>query len=168
MLAPKVAGVVNLDEATRDLTLDFMVLFGSGAGAFGNVGQADYAAANAFLDGYAAYRNELVSRGERLGRTVSIAWPLWRDGGMQVDAAGARQHREAGMLPLATSADCRRSIRPLAAGDDGIAVLSGELAALRAHLRAAPVRAQARRKRHRPRPRRDRSACCWPRRRCTG
>ena len=48
VLAPKVAGVVNLDAATRDLTLEFMVLFGSGAGSFGNVGQADYAAANAF------------------------------------------------------------------------------------------------------------------------
>ena len=100
VLTPKVMGVANLDQATAGLTLDFMVLFSSGSGAFGNVGQVDYAAANAFLDGYAAYRNELVSRGERFGRTISIAWPLWRDGGMQVDAALVRQQREAGVLPL--------------------------------------------------------------------
>ena len=87
VLAPKVAGIVNLDAATRDVALDFMVLFGSGAGALGNVGQADYAAANAFLDCYAAYRNEQVRRGERRGQTLALDWPLWRDGGMQVDAA---------------------------------------------------------------------------------
>ena len=68
------------------------------------MGQGDCAAANAFLDRYATHRNALVSRGERWGRTVSIAWPLWREGGMQVGAAVMRQlQREAGMLPLATT-----------------------------------------------------------------
>jgi len=72
VLRPKVLGAVNLDEATADLTLEFMVLFGSVSGAFGNVGQADYAAANAFLVTMPRNRNELVRYGERWGRTVSI------------------------------------------------------------------------------------------------
>ena len=134
VLAPKVLGVVNLDQATADLTLEFMILFGSGAGAFGNVGQSDYAAANAFLSSYAVWRNELVGRGERWGRTVSIAWPLWRDGGMQVDAAVARRHREAGVLPLETAGGLQAFYRALAAREAEIAVLSGELSLLRAHL----------------------------------
>ncbi|SEO31612.1 KR domain-containing protein, partial [Bradyrhizobium sp. OK095] len=134
VLAPKVAGVVNLDEATADLTLEFMILFGSGAGAFGNVGQADYAAANALLAEYAAWRNEQVRRGERWGRTVSIAWPLWRDGGMQLPEASERQQRQMGLHPLATEAGLEAFYRALA-GESGegdeIAVLSGEAGALR-------------------------------------
>ena len=93
---------------------------------------------------YAAHRNELVSRGERWGRTVSIAWPLWRDGGMQVDAAMARQHREAGMLPLETASGLQAFYQAFAADDDEIAVLSGELSWLRAHLAAAGARRSGR------------------------
>ena len=52
----------------------------------GNPGQADYAAANAFMDAYAKYRNDLVVSGQRQGRTLSINWPLWQEGGMRVDA----------------------------------------------------------------------------------
>ena len=128
------SGVVNLDEATRDLTLDFMVLFASGAGAFGNVGQGDYAAANAFLDGYAGYRNGLVRHGERWGRTVSIAWPLWRDGGMQLPEATLQRHRAAGLEALASADGVAAFDRALAAEGDGIAVLSGEESVLRAQL----------------------------------
>jgi polyketide synthase PksN len=51
VLSPKVAGVVARDAATRDAALEFMILFGSGSGALGNVGQADYAAGNAFMAG---------------------------------------------------------------------------------------------------------------------
>ena len=137
VLAPKVAGVLNLDEATRELTLEFMALFGSGSGAFGNVGQADYAAANAFLGGYAAYRNGRVSRGERWGRTVSIAWPLWRDGGMQLAEAASRQQQEAGLVPLATVDGLQAFYRALAADADEVLVLSGQEAALRAQLAPA-------------------------------
>ena len=54
VLAPKVAGLLALDAATRDQELDFFVLFSSLTAVFGNVGQADYAAANGFMDAYAA------------------------------------------------------------------------------------------------------------------
>ena len=60
VLAPKVAGLVNLDQASKDCNLDFLILFSSVAGAFGNPGQADYATANAFMDAYAKYRESLV------------------------------------------------------------------------------------------------------------
>ena len=91
VLAPKVAGVENLDRATSHRPLDIMILFSSMAGALGNVGQADYAAANAYLDAYAAQRG---------GRTISINWPLWAEGGMGVDAEteralAQRRHRSA-------------------------------------------------------------------------
>ncbi|WP_257389276.1 SDR family NAD(P)-dependent oxidoreductase, partial [Tahibacter caeni] len=87
VLAPKVAGTWHLDQATRALDLDFFAAFSSIASAFGNAGQADYAAANGFLDEFARWREARVAAGERRGRTVAIHWPLWRDGGMRLDAA---------------------------------------------------------------------------------
>ncbi|MEA2464497.1 MAG: polyketide synthase PksL, partial [Acidobacteriota bacterium] len=87
VLAPKVAGTLNLDLATKGAGLDFFVLFSSFAAAMGNVGQADYAVANAFMDHFAAYRNRQVEAGERHGRTRSINWPWWEAGGMRIDSA---------------------------------------------------------------------------------
>ena len=77
VLAPKIEGLMHLDEATQSIGLDCFIVFSSVAGALGNVGQVDYALGNAFMDRYAHYRNELVSRGLRSGRTLSVNWPLW-------------------------------------------------------------------------------------------
>ncbi len=45
--------LINLDEAAKDVRLDFFILFSSLAGGMGNPGQAGYAATNAFMDVYA-------------------------------------------------------------------------------------------------------------------
>src|SRR5213076_836806 len=104
VLAPKVTGTFNLDQASRDVELDFFVLFASIVGAMGNVGQADYAAANGFMDQFAAYRNRQVAAGQRHGRTRSINWPLWQAGGMAVDPASREALQQAtGMQPMQTA-----------------------------------------------------------------
>jgi acyl transferase domain-containing protein/thioesterase domain-containing protein/acyl carrier protein len=103
VLAPKVAGLVHLDEATSELDLHALICFASTAGAHGNPGQAGYAAANAFMDAYAAYRNTLVASGHRRGRTLSIDWPLWENGGMRPSKAAVQRMRRAGATPMATS-----------------------------------------------------------------
>ncbi|HEU4816168.1 type I polyketide synthase, partial [Janthinobacterium sp.] len=103
VLVPKVDGLVHLDNATRHLRLDYLVCFSSLAGAYGNVGQADYAAANAFMDAYATYRNGLVASGQRHGHTLSVNWPLWRDGGMRLDTGTEQAMLQAtGMALLGT------------------------------------------------------------------
>lgn len=56
VLKPKVAGAANLDELTRQFDLDYFVLFSSVAAMIGNIGQANYVAANAFLEGLARRR----------------------------------------------------------------------------------------------------------------
>ncbi|WP_410511159.1 SDR family NAD(P)-dependent oxidoreductase [Paenibacillus sp. BR2-3] len=85
VLQAKIQGLVQLDRATQDDKLDFVVAFSSIAAITGNIGQSDYAYANAFMDYYAAYRHHLVQSGQRYGKSISINWPLWKDGGMSVN-----------------------------------------------------------------------------------
>ena len=103
VFAPKVSGLMLLDEASRDETLDFFILFSALASMIGNPGQADYAAANGFMDAYALHRAELVSRGKRQGRTLVMNWPLWREGGLTVheDIVGIML-ANTGMKPMET------------------------------------------------------------------
>ncbi|GFE86014.1 SDR family NAD(P)-dependent oxidoreductase [Steroidobacter agaridevorans] len=108
VLEPKVTGTVNLDAATQDINLDFLVLFSGGAAVHGNPGQADYAAANGFMDQFAAHRNQLVAANARHGQTLSINWPLWRDGGMTIDPQHLQAlQRSTGMHPMQTQTGLR-------------------------------------------------------------
>ena len=103
VLAPKAQGVENIDKFTRNERLDYFVLFSSIAGIAGNFGQSDYACANAFLDGFAQYRNKLVKDGKRYGKTISINWPYWAEGGMALDKRLQEAMAEqGGIVPLST------------------------------------------------------------------
>ncbi|WP_341849651.1 type I polyketide synthase [Thermoflavimicrobium dichotomicum] len=139
VLAPKVRGLVNLDLASKDLPLDFFILFSSGVGAKGNVGQADYAVANAFLDAYAKYRNSLVASRQRQGKTLSINWPLWKEGGMQVDHETEKMMRQTtGMTAMQTSTGIQALYQALASGKDQVMVMVGELERLKQAVKVEP------------------------------
>ncbi|WP_408895214.1 SDR family NAD(P)-dependent oxidoreductase [Paenibacillus taichungensis] len=108
VMSPKVDGLFYLDEATKHYRLDFFLLSSSIAGSLGNAGQADYALANAFLDVYSDYRNRMVHLRERTGKTLSINWPLWADGGMQIsDAHRELVQKKTGMIPMDTASGIR-------------------------------------------------------------
>ncbi|MGF1429071.1 type I polyketide synthase [Kitasatospora sp. LaBMicrA B282] len=79
VLLPKTRAVQNLDELTADLDLSAFVLYSSAGNLIPNVGQAAYAAGNAYLDAFAEHRR---ARGKV---ATSIAWGAWAGRGMAED-----------------------------------------------------------------------------------
>ena len=171
VLSPKVLGVANLDHATADLTLEFMVLF-----CFRSGGVRQCWAGG--LRGGQCVPRAVMRRiamdgqpGERFGpdgvdRLAAVARRRHADG-CGVGAATSRGER-------AAAGDGKRAAGVLpgpGGGDDEIAVLSGEVSLLRAHLSgcerafepspSAPERRSIRLRRRSIR-------TCWRRRRCTG
>lgn len=126
VLAAKVTGTFNLDLTTQDLGLDFLVLFSSMSAAFGNPGQVDYATGNSFMDAFAAHRNELASEGKRSGRTLSLNWPLWEEGGMALsDTHKALMRQAMGACPLPTPDGLAAFYQGLDSGHGQLLVLYG-------------------------------------------
>lgn len=135
VLKPKAAGAAALDEATREESLDWFIVFSSTAGLFGSAGQADYAFANALLDAWSHRREVLRTRGERSGRTVTINWPLWADGGMG-GAAGAAKAAAFGLEVLDADSGLALLDRALSCGEVQVFACKARRATLRAQLLA--------------------------------
>ena len=84
VMRAKVTGSWILHTLTEKRTLDFFVLFSSAASLLGSAGQANHAAANAFVDGLAHYR-----KAEGLP-ALSINWGPWAE----VGAAARHDHSD--------------------------------------------------------------------------
>nr|ARV85761.1 PieA2 type I PKS [Candidatus Streptomyces philanthi bv. triangulum] len=135
-LQPKTHTAWHLHQLTQHTPLDFFILFSAAGGVLGSAGQANYAAANGYLDALADYR-----RGAGLP-AVSMAWGLWEEtsemtGGLGDE--GLARLRRAGVLPL-SSAD-GLALFDLALGQDRPLVLPVrlDLAAMRARPGARPA-----------------------------
>ncbi|MEV6166560.1 type I polyketide synthase, partial [Streptomyces sp. NPDC052052] len=120
---PKARAAWNLHRATEKLGPAAFVLFSSAAGTLGNPGQANYAAANVFMDALSHHR-----RARGLPAT-SLAWGLWEEASGMTGHLDATQRGRvvghAGMTPLTT--------------DHGLALLDTALRLDHAFLLPAPL-----------------------------
>jgi acyl transferase domain-containing protein/NAD(P)-dependent dehydrogenase (short-subunit alcohol dehydrogenase family)/acyl carrier protein len=99
VFAPKMDAAWNLHQFTRDRDLAAFVLFSSISGILGNPGQANYAAANTFLDALAQHR-----RANGLAAS-SLAWGYWEEkSGIsgRLTPMDAGRMRRAGILPISS------------------------------------------------------------------
>ncbi|KTD60812.1 SDR family NAD(P)-dependent oxidoreductase [Legionella shakespearei] len=84
VIKSKIQGTETLDEVTKELALDFFVSFSSMSAVYSNVGQADYCMANTFVDYFTDYREGLVNKGLRQGKSMTLNWPLWEVDGLSL------------------------------------------------------------------------------------
>ncbi|WP_447930839.1 type I polyketide synthase [Sphingopyxis fribergensis] len=100
VMRPKVAGTLALEEALKGQKPEFIMLFSSISAFAGLPGQADYAAANAFLDAYAQSR-----LGEDGTRVLAVGWSPWREVGMAAALGGKPNDSVMGQLPEGKKVD---------------------------------------------------------------
>ena len=132
-LAPKVDGAWNLHELTAELDLAEFVVFSSVAGLLGAPGQANYAAANRFMDALCSARRAAGLAG------TSLAWGLWAEqSGMTGHLGEVDLQRLArqGIAPLETEQGLELFDRARAVGAPLTVPARFELGALREGARA--------------------------------
>ncbi|WP_066368501.1 type I polyketide synthase [Herbidospora mongoliensis] len=121
VLRPKADAAVNLHELTAGLDLSMFVLYSSVSATFGTGGQANYAAANSFLDALAVHRRSLGLPGQ------SLAWGMW-----------AQASAMTGGLGDADLARVRTLSRPMPT-PQALALFDRALTLPRAHLMPIPI-----------------------------
>ncbi|MFK0256349.1 type I polyketide synthase, partial [Streptomyces sp. NPDC090445] len=114
VLRAKAVSASNLHELTAELGVELsaFVLFSSMTGTIGAAGQANYAAANAYLDALAEQR-----RAAGLAAT-SIAWGPWAEGGMAADEALEARMRRDGVPPMKAQSAIRALRQAVGMADD--------------------------------------------------
>lgn len=138
IVAPKIDGLLALDEVLSGEPLRFFVAFSSIAAQFGNRGQSAYAAANRYMDSWCAWREGERAAGRRSGIGRSIDWPLWADGSMAADRESQEAAQAAGFVPLPADAAWTALEAALTGEAAVVTVLYGDRGKLR-RLLAPPV-----------------------------
>jgi enoyl-CoA hydratase/carnithine racemase/NAD(P)-dependent dehydrogenase (short-subunit alcohol dehydrogenase family)/acyl carrier protein len=121
VLQPKVTGARALARATAGLELDVVVFFSSAQSFVGNIGQANYAAASTFLDGFAS-----AMGAHRRYPVVVVNWGFWSEAGAVANERYRQLLARQGVYGL-KSADALATLEEvLASGWEQAAIVSAE------------------------------------------
>lgn len=121
VLRPKVAGALRLAEATNADELDWVIYFSSAASVLGSPGQANYCAANAFLDSFGAAQRAA-------GRPVIVVnWGAWADAGLAAGTGGAQSRLAAAYAAIDPDAGIEALAAIVRAGRPRTVVLASDL-----------------------------------------
>ena len=101
VFSPKVDGLQNLLKVVPASQLDFLVLFSSVVGFFGNIGQADYAIANEVLN-KAAFQ---IKRENPACHVISFNWGPWDSGMVTPELKRAFAERNMEVIPTDAGAE---------------------------------------------------------------
>ncbi|PEP89776.1 hypothetical protein CN582_29130, partial [Bacillus wiedmannii] len=90
---------------------------------------------------YAGYRNRLVASKQRRGQTVSINWPLWKEGRMQIDAETEKElERSLGIISMQSATGIRAFYQSLISNQNQVIVAEGKMKQLKtAFMEKLPV-----------------------------
>ena len=132
VMGPKIQGAWNLHQLTLDLSLDWFVLYSSATTFIGNPGQANYVAANMFLESLATYRR---SRGLV---AISVSWGAIGDVGYLAQNQGVKDSLQSrlGSQALDSDAALAQLGRMMATDTSGLAVMDFKWSALNRFLPA--------------------------------
>ncbi|MGW7534810.1 type I polyketide synthase [Amycolatopsis sp. NPDC054798] len=135
VLRPKVDAAWHLHELTASMDLAAFVLYSSAGGTLGAAGQANYSAANVFLDALAHHR---AAQGLP---AVSLAWGLWSEGGMSGDLADTDLIRMArsGVFGLSFADGLELFDATAAAGQPSLVPVRLDMSGLRADAHSVPA-----------------------------
>ncbi|MFE7798661.1 type I polyketide synthase [Nocardia sp. NPDC057440] len=136
VFAPKADAAWHLHELTRNMNLSAFVMFSSIAGMIGSAGQANYAAANSFLDALARQR-----RAAGLP-ALSLAWGPWQqDIGMTgvLDRTAMSRLERLGLAPLDRTDGLRLFDESLTTAEPVSALLHLDTDKLRMEAHTGPI-----------------------------
>ena len=135
VLGPKADAAWHLHQLTQDIDLTHFIMYSSVSGLLGGAGQANYAAANTFLDALAHHRHA-----QDLPAT-SLAWGLWEQAGSMTghlaDTDLQRMNRM-GARPLSFEDGIRLFDAATGTGRPAVAPIGLNRAALRARRASLP------------------------------
>jgi NADPH:quinone reductase-like Zn-dependent oxidoreductase/SAM-dependent methyltransferase len=133
VLAAKVAGAWYLHRLTQAMPLDFFILYSSAAALLGPAGQGNHAAANAFLDALASYRQARGLPG------MSINWGAWSEVGAAARRGVLERAADRGMGVINPESGLVALERILGLGKAQVGVLPADWSRLRRQGAVSPL-----------------------------